>query len=46
MADRLGQEDKALGFNNEAGDFFNNILLAIATLGIAGVLILQTVFLS
>nr|WP_242043616.1 hypothetical protein [Leptolyngbya sp. FACHB-671] len=29
-----GQEDKVLGFNTEAGQFFTNLLLAIATAGI------------
>ncbi|QZZ19894.1 hypothetical protein J5X98_21715 [Leptothermofonsia sichuanensis E412] len=29
-----GQEDKALGFNAEAGRFFTNLLLAIATAGV------------
>jgi hypothetical protein len=29
-----GQEDKALGFNTEAGRFFTNLLMAIAVSGI------------
>lgn len=29
-----GQEDKVLGFNTEAGRFFTNLLLAIATAGV------------
>jgi hypothetical protein len=28
-----GQEDKALGFNTEAGRFFTNLLIAIGTVG-------------
>jgi hypothetical protein len=29
-----GQDDKALGFNTEAGRFFTNLLLAIGSAGI------------
>lgn len=38
-----GQEDKALGFNTEAGRFFTNLLMAIAVSGIVGALVFNNI---
>ncbi|EKQ66948.1 hypothetical protein OsccyDRAFT_4764 [Leptolyngbyaceae cyanobacterium JSC-12] len=38
-----GQEDKALGFNAEAGRFFTNLLLAIAAVGVLWAVLFSTV---
>ncbi|MCT7993056.1 hypothetical protein [Laspinema olomoucense] len=38
-----GQEDKALGFNTEAGRFFTNLLLAIGVSGIIWALLFNNI---
>jgi hypothetical protein len=38
-----GQEDKALGFNAEAGQFFTYALLAVGTAGVLWSLVFSTV---
>lgn len=38
-----GQEDKALGFNVEAGQFFTNLLIAFGAAGILWALFFNTI---
>ena len=38
-----GQEDKALGFNQESGRFFTNLLIAVGVAGALGAIIFSNI---